>query len=305
MRKRPDPLEVERARSDGVVDAADVGEQRDREAVARRARPGEPAEGLLAPCRPGPLLLDELEVGLDRHLAGVTVERDVGARRDARGAGDLHDGRDAHLRGEDRRVARAAARLGDDADDERSVERRRLGRREVLGDDDARLGEVRDARAPAPRGPQRRRASRRRAGRPPARRSSRRAPRTGRHTPRRPRRWRWRGPCRRASCLAAALTRPLSRAMRAVALRICCAVSSTRVARSSSDTATASNAALTSASAASWSSTARLVGRRTDRWRDLHHRAVCRARADADALVRDGPPAGTEARRGVRLGARL
>src|SRR6478752_9011530 len=52
--------------------------------------------------------------------------------------------------------------------------------------------------------------------------------------------------------------------MRAVALRICCAVSSTRVARSSSDTATASNAALTSESAASWSSTAAsLAGGRT------------------------------------------
>ena len=70
----------------------------------------------------------------------------MGARLDARRTGELHDGRDAHLRGEDRGVARATARLGDDADDERAVERRRLGGREVLRDDDARLGEVRHAR---------------------------------------------------------------------------------------------------------------------------------------------------------------
>ena len=38
------------------------------------------------------------------------------------------------------------AGLGDDADDERAVEGRRLGRGEVLGDDDARLGEVGHAR---------------------------------------------------------------------------------------------------------------------------------------------------------------
>ena len=42
-------------------------------------------------------------------------------------------------------MGRATAGLGDDADDQRPVERGRLGGREVLGDDDAGLGEGRDA----------------------------------------------------------------------------------------------------------------------------------------------------------------
>ena len=54
-----------------------------------------------------------------------------------------------------------------------------------------------------------------------------------------------------SSCLPAALTRPLSRAMSAVALRICWAVSSACLALPSRATATDSKAALTSVSAAS------------------------------------------------------
>ena len=95
---------------------------------------------------PHPLGLDEAGVRRDGDLAGVAVERHRASGGDAGGAAELDDRGDAHLRREDRGVARAAPGLGDDADDERAVERRRLRRGEVLGDDDARLGEVGHAR---------------------------------------------------------------------------------------------------------------------------------------------------------------
>ena len=110
--EQPDALEVQRAGGLGVLDAADVGEQRHGVAVAGDARPAAGGERLGALLAAHPLRLDEREVGRDGDLAGVAVERHRRARRDAGGAGELDDRRDAHLRGEDRGVARAARRPG-------------------------------------------------------------------------------------------------------------------------------------------------------------------------------------------------
>lgn len=140
--EEPDALEVQGSGGDGVLDAADVGEQRDVGAVGRATRTGEVRQRLGAARGPLPL------GGHEGSMSGSIVTSPV-SPSSATGVpaaisvapASLDDGGDPHLRGEDRRVARAAAGLGDDADDEAPVERRRLGGREVLGDDDAGLGE--------------------------------------------------------------------------------------------------------------------------------------------------------------------
>ena len=129
----------------GVLDPTDVGEQGDVEAIR-----GAPLPRRRRQCRGATLptlaqTVDELTRRGERDLTGVTVDSDPCADRDLGRRRALHDGRDAHLGGQDRGVGRATAGLGDDADDQRPVEGGRLGGREVLGDDDAGLGEGRDA----------------------------------------------------------------------------------------------------------------------------------------------------------------
>ncbi len=101
-------------------------------------------EALLGLAEPG----DGGVVGVNDHQAAVAVDDDQVAARDVgRDALQTHDGRDAHGPGDDRRVAGPAADIGGETQDLRPVQAGRLAGRQVVCDDDDRLGQGAEALA--------------------------------------------------------------------------------------------------------------------------------------------------------------
>src|SRR5690606_5224919 len=114
-------------RLDGVGGLAEVRQQRDRGAVGEGAGGERGVGGGLAGgnarIRGGELGL----CGVDDHRAGAGVHDDLGALGDVGGAGGAHDGDDALLPGEDRRVRGGSAIAGDQRQHLVEVEQRRVG----------------------------------------------------------------------------------------------------------------------------------------------------------------------------------
>ena len=139
MRNSPTPSTGRLDGRAGGVAVGHVGEEPDRLAVGRPPGPGPRLQG-------GPLLdvgrdptLGLGLVGVDLDHAGGAVDEQPAAARDVERARGADHARDAELAGDDRGVAGRAAALGDQREHPLGVEAGGVGRRQVGGDEHARL----------------------------------------------------------------------------------------------------------------------------------------------------------------------
>jgi hypothetical protein len=150
---RPTPSIVEHARALGVLGGTDVGQQVHRVAVAGRAGPASRSERAFSALA----ALDQVGSGgrirIDEHLTGGAVDSQDGPDTDGDRARQLHDRRNAHLRGQDRGVAGGTARLGNDGQHQVASQVGALRRGKVVGHDHARRGELWNARVLEPEQP--------------------------------------------------------------------------------------------------------------------------------------------------------